>query len=68
MLTKKAPELRNRLETMVKVDKTGDGIDYRLRTEPSSSRGEADQLCGELQNRGIQCLVIEHLSNLWERA
>ena len=67
MLTKMAPDLLDRLEIIVKADQFRSGIDYRLRTTPTASRGDAERLCGELNSRGIQCLVIKHLPTLWNR-
>jgi cell division protein FtsN len=70
IFTRMAPELLDRLETVVKAGKSGGSkaVNYRLRTAPFASQMDADNLCEKLESKGIQCLVIKQNNHLWRTA
>ena len=69
ILTRMAPELLDRLETMVKTSNStsSKAVNYRLRTV-SLSQTDADNLCDNLKSKSIECLVIQHNDRLWSSA
>ncbi len=70
IFTSMAPELTDKLETLIKSSKKrgSKATNYRLRTAPLASQAAADNLCGNLKSKGIDCLVIKHNDRLWSAA
>lgn len=70
IFTRLAPELLERLETVVKTSKSASSkaVNYRLRTAPLENQMQAHNLCENLKSKGIQCLVIKQNNRLWSTA
>lgn len=58
-LQEQYPDLLGKLQPIIqKVDLGASGVFYRIQGGPLDNRGSAQDLCGKLNQRGQQCIVV----------